>query len=93
MDLKSLHYFVSVYEKRSISAAAKTCFIAQPSISAAIHLLEQSLKTSLFIRHARGVTPTDTGERLYPLAKQMLGQADAIKNLYSLIRVLKSHFI
>ncbi len=82
MDLKSLHYFASVYEKRSISAAAKTCFVAQPSISAAIHLLEQSLKTSLFIRHARGVSPTDTGERLYPLAKQLLGQADAIKKIF-----------
>ncbi|MEW6982456.1 LysR family transcriptional regulator [Colwelliaceae bacterium 6471] len=83
MDLKNLHYFVSVYEKQSFSAAAKTCFIAQPSISAAIHQLEQSLDTSLFIRHARGVTPTDTGERLYPLAKQLLGQADAIKNVFT----------
>lgn len=93
MDLKSLHYFVFVYEKRSISAAAKACFVAQPSISAAIHLLEQSLKTLLFIRHARGVTPTGTGERLYPLAKQMLGQADAIKNLFIEQSIEKSFYL
>tara|TARA_R110002167_G_scaffold365860_2_gene591738 strand:- start:64515 stop:65369 length:855 start_codon:yes stop_codon:yes gene_type:complete len=93
MDLKSLHYFVSVYEKQSFSAAAKTCFIAQPSISASIQLLEQSLKTSLFIRHARGVTPTDTGDRLYPLAKQLLGQAEAIKNIFTDQSIEKSFYL
>lgn len=83
MDLKNLHYFVAVYEKHSFSGAAKHCYIAQPSISAAISQLEQSLSNTLFIRHARGVTPTKSGERLYPLAKQLLGQADAIKNVFT----------
>ncbi len=83
MDLRSLKYFISVYEQQSFSAAAKICFVAQPSISSAIAQLEQSLNTQLFIRHARGVKPSNTGERLYPLAKQLLGQADAIKTLFT----------
>ncbi|SEL21747.1 DNA-binding transcriptional regulator, LysR family [Colwellia chukchiensis] len=83
MDLKSLNYFISVYELKSFSAAAKACFIAQPSVSAAIAQLEQQLKVTLFIRHARGVTPTEQGEKLFPLAKQLLGQAGAIKNVFS----------
>jgi DNA-binding transcriptional LysR family regulator len=83
MDLRSLKYFVSVYQHSSFSAAAKACFVAQPSISFAIAQLEESLQTSLFNRHARGVTPTITGERLFPLAQQLLGQADAITNLFT----------
>jgi DNA-binding transcriptional LysR family regulator len=83
MDLKSLNYFISVYELKSFSAAAKACFIAQPSISAAIAQLEQQLKVQLFIRHARGVTPSEQGKKLFPLAKQLLGQAGAIKNVFS----------
>jgi DNA-binding transcriptional LysR family regulator len=83
MDLKHLKYFVTVYEQQSFSAAAKYCFIAQPSISAAVAQLEQELKQTLFNRHARGVTQTEHGEKLYPLAKQLLGQADAIKQTFS----------
>jgi len=83
MDLRSLKYFVAVYEQKSFSAASKACFIAQPSISSAIATLEQSLNSSLFIRHARGVKATNKGHRLYPLAKKMLGQADAIKNVFN----------
>lgn len=82
MDLKALTYFIAVYEKKSISSAAKACFIAQPSISSAIKHLEETLKNQLFSRHARGVEPTDAGKMLYPLAKQLLGQADAIKSVF-----------
>lgn len=83
MDLRSLKYFVFVYEQKSFSAAAKLCFVAQPSISSSVAQLEQSLNTQLFIRCSRGVKPSKTGERLYPLAKQLLGQADAIKTLFT----------
>ncbi|GLX77819.1 transcriptional regulator [Thalassotalea insulae] len=79
MDLKHLKYFINVFEQQSFSAAAKACFIAQPSISAAVAQLETEIDQILFIRHARGVTPTEQGVKLYPLAKQLLGQADAIK--------------
>lgn len=82
MDLKALAYFIAVYEKKSISAAAKACFIAQPSVSAAIKQLEDGLQNQLFTRHARGVRPTGAGAQLYPLAKQLLGQADAIKAVF-----------
>ncbi|WOH39281.1 LysR family transcriptional regulator [Thalassotalea fonticola] len=83
MDLRSLQYFVAVFEQGSFSAAAKRCFVAQPSISAAVAQLEQTLCCSLFIRHARGVIATDAGEKLYPLAKKLLGQAKAIKTLFT----------
>jgi len=82
MDLKSLRYFISVYESGSITAASKRCFIAQPSISAAIGQLEDSLNSKLFIRIPKGVTPTDAGKELYPLAKKLLSDAKAIGSLF-----------
>ena len=83
MDLRALDYFVAIYEAGSLSAASKAKFIAQPSISASLKQLEQSLNTELFIRHARGVTASTAGEQLYPLAKQLLGQAGAISQLFT----------
>lgn len=83
MDLRALEYFVSIYETGSLSAASKKKFVAQPSISSSLKQLEQSLSTSLFVRHARGVQATHTGEQLYPLAKQLLGQATAIRDVFS----------
>lgn len=82
MDLRELRYFESTYELESISAAAKHCFVSQPSISAAIQNLEYFLGEQLFVRHTRGVTPTDAGHRLYPLSKQLTGQARSIKQLF-----------
>ena len=83
MDLRALEYFVAIYEAGSLSAASKKKFVAQPSISSSLKQLEQSLSTSLFVRHARGVQATQAGEQLYPLAKQLLGQAAAIRDVFS----------
>jgi DNA-binding transcriptional LysR family regulator len=82
MDLRELRYFESTFELESISAAAKHCFVSQPSISAAIQNLESYLGEALFIRHARGVTPTDAGHRLYPLSQQLTHQARSIKQVF-----------
>lgn len=82
MDLRALRYFEAVYEQRSISAAARSCYIAQPSISAAIQQLEGLLETQLFVRHPKGVLPTEAGERLYPLSKKLTGEARAIQQLF-----------
>ncbi|WP_426416324.1 LysR family transcriptional regulator [Aestuariirhabdus sp. LZHN29] len=83
MDLRALRYFVAVYECGSISAAARRCFIAQPSISAAIAQLETTLDSPLFSRHAKGVHATEAGEQLYPLANRLLGDAQAIVSLFN----------
>ncbi len=83
MELRSLRYFQSVYELGSISAAARQCFVSQPSITSAILQLEGKLSTSLFIRHARGVLPTASADKLYPIAKEMAENAKTITHLFS----------
>ncbi|MDF2692638.1 MAG: Transcriptional regulator, LysR family [Labilithrix sp.] len=82
MDLRELGYFVAVYEERSVSAAARRCFISQPSVSAALANLEHELGTKLFVRHRRGVVPTDAGERLHPLARRLADEASAVRALF-----------
>lgn len=82
MMFRSLRYFVAVYEELSFSAASKRCFVAQPSISSAIQQLESDLDCPLFVRHAKGVTPTPAGEALYPKALNVLSDINDIKGLF-----------
>ena len=83
VKLRSLKYFQSVYELGSITAAAKSCFVSQPSITAAISQLEQLLGIALFVRHAGGVGPTSAADRLYPLAREMSDNEQSILHLFS----------
>ncbi|GAB3544970.1 LysR family transcriptional regulator [Noviherbaspirillum agri] len=77
-DLRTLKYFVAAYEEGSVTAAARRCFIAQPSISTAIQNLEHTLGVRLFDRAKNGMTPTADGQRLYPRAKGLLADSAAI---------------
>lgn len=79
MDIRQLKYFVAVYEQRSISAAARQCCVAQPSLSAALLQLEQELGVSLFLRLPKGVTPTEEGDKLYGHAGKLLAQLASLK--------------
>ncbi|MDP2713176.1 LysR family transcriptional regulator [Rheinheimera sp.] len=83
MDIRQLSYFVAVYEQGSISAAARLCCVAQPSLSAALRQLEHELGVSLFNRLPKGVTPTEDGEKLYGHAGRLLAQLQSLKASFS----------
>ena len=82
MDLRTLRYFTSVYEELSLSGAAKRCFVAQPSISAAIRHLEEELGRQLFVRHTRGVSPTRDAQELYPYAIKVLSDIQILETMF-----------
>ena len=82
MDIRELRYFSAVFAERNLTAAARRCFISQPSISAAITNLEAELGTTLFIRHKKGVAPTAAAEQFHAVARRILDEADAAKNLF-----------
>src|SRR5438876_2809167 len=84
MDIRELRYFAAVMRERNLTAAAKRCFISQPSISAAITALEAELGATLFIRHKKGVAPTAAAERLHAFARRIIHDADAARNLFRL---------
>lgn len=82
MELRNLQYFISVYQELSFSKAAKKCFVSQPSISAAIGQLETELDKQLFIRHAKGASPTQAGKTLYPSAVKVLNEINTMQGLF-----------
>ena len=65
MDWDKLKAFYAVALNKSISKASKKLNISQSAISRQIQDLEFDLKTSLFMRHQKGVTLTEQGENLY----------------------------
>lgn len=64
MDIRHLRYFIAIAEAPSLSAAAHTLGVAQPSLSQQVLKIEQELGTKLVQRSARGTVLTEDGELL-----------------------------
>jgi DNA-binding transcriptional LysR family regulator len=79
MDLKHLRYFVAVAETGHITRAAALLGMQQPPLSQQIRALEKSLGTTLFLRHPKGVTLTDSGQLLLADSRRLLEEAEAMK--------------
>jgi DNA-binding transcriptional LysR family regulator len=78
--LKQLRYFVAAAEGGSVSAAARACRVAQPSVSAALRQLEDALGVQLFLRHhALGLSPTPAGRRLLGTTRSLLAHAAELR--------------
>lgn len=65
IELSILRHFVSAYEAKTFSKAARENGVSQPTVSAAILKLEDRLGASLFQRSKSGLTPTPLATRLY----------------------------
>lgn len=72
MELRQLKYFIKVAETSCFSEASRQLFISQSAISQQIKLLEEELNTQLFVRQHYNIILTESGEKLYPLAKQVI---------------------
>ncbi len=78
--LKQLRYFVAAAESGTITAAARRLNISQPSVSAAVAELEESLGLDLFLRHhAQGLSLTPAGRRLQTEATDLLAHAEELR--------------
>ncbi|MFE9771135.1 LysR family transcriptional regulator [Streptomyces sp. NPDC005931] len=64
MDLALLRTFVTVHRAGSFTRAAALLGLSQPAVTSQIRTLEQQLGRPLFLRQARGVTPTTIGDEL-----------------------------
>ncbi len=82
MTLQQLKYLVTVAECKNISEAAEKLYISQPSLSAAIHNLEEEMGVTAFARSNKGVSVTREGEELLSLARNLLEQADIMKERF-----------
>ncbi|GAA2966492.1 MULTISPECIES: LysR family transcriptional regulator [Streptomyces] len=64
MDLALLRTFVTVHRAGSSTRAATLLGLSQPAVTCQIRTLEGQLGRPLFLRGARGVTPTTVGDEL-----------------------------
>jgi len=83
MTLKQLRYVVTVAETGNITEAAKKLYIAQPSLTSAIHELEKEYDLIIFNRTRKGIELTIDGEEFLGYARQVLEQADLIEERYT----------
>jgi LysR family hydrogen peroxide-inducible transcriptional activator len=81
LKLKDLRYLVAVADSRHFGRAAAKCFVSQPTLSAQLRKLEQSLGVQLIERRPRRVTLTPAGEEVAMRARSMLETGDAIVTL------------
>lgn len=69
MRLNQVRNFVALLEQGSMSAAARSAGVSQPSISKSIRALEEELHVQLVQRTPRGVVPTRFGRAFFARAK------------------------
>ncbi len=71
MDWDKLRIFHAVADAGSLTHAGETLNLSQSAVSRQIRALEDSLNTTLFHRHARGLILTEQGELLFDATSAM----------------------
>jgi DNA-binding transcriptional LysR family regulator len=72
IQLVQVEGFLEVARRGSVSRAAESLFITQPTLTARLHALERELGTSLFLRTPHGMRLTDAGRAWMPFAERAL---------------------
>ncbi len=76
MDWDKLRIFHAVADAGSLTHAGETLHLSQSAVSRQIRALEESLNTTLFHRHARGLILTEQGELLFDATASMTRRLD-----------------
>ena len=71
MDWDKLRIFHAVADAGSLTHAGDSLHLSQSAVSRQIRALEESLNTTLFHRHARGLILTEQGELLFDATSAM----------------------
>lgn len=82
MTLSHLKYAITVAENTSFNEAAKKLFISQPSLSTAIHSLEEEIGIQVFLRSQSGIVLTPEGVEFIGYARQVVEQYDLLSLKY-----------
>ena len=77
MDWDKLRIFHAVADRGSLTHAGEVLHLSQSAVSRQIRALEESLDTTLFHRHARGLILTEQGELLFEATQAMAKRLDA----------------
>ena len=77
MDWDKLRIFHAVADAGSLTHAGDSLHLSQSAVSRQVRGLEESLNTTLFHRHARGLILTEQGELLFDATTAMIKRLDA----------------
>ncbi len=89
LNLHQLSIFHAVADAGSVSGGAQRLMISQPAVSKQLRQMEASLKTRLFDRHAKGITPTAAGLVLAEHARRifdLLAEANSALDDFSSLK-------
>ncbi|MEU4427970.1 LysR family transcriptional regulator, partial [Actinoplanes sp. NPDC024001] len=75
LSLDLLHTFLAVHRAGTLTRAAELLGLSQPTVTAQLRTLESRIGQPLFVRGARGVTPTPAAD---DLARRLDGPLDAL---------------
>ncbi|APR76058.1 Hydrogen peroxide-inducible activator [Minicystis rosea] len=78
LSLQKLQYVVAVADTLGFRKAAEVCHVSQPSLSAQVRELEETLGVKLFERDRRRVLVTAAGADLVAHARRVLREAEAL---------------
>ena len=76
MNLKDLQIFLTAANLGTISQTANELSYVQSNITSRIKKLEKDLDTTLFYRHKKGITLTESGQIILPYAKKILSLSE-----------------
>lgn len=81
MNLRDLEYFVALAKYRHFGRAAEACHVSQPSLSAQIKKLEETLGVPLIERSSKRMMLTEAGDEVLRHAQAILAQAEEIREV------------
>jgi DNA-binding transcriptional LysR family regulator len=76
--VRHLEVLLAIDQCGSISGAARVLGVDQPHVTRQLRRIEQRLDVPVFLRSARGVTPTAAGLRVLTIARRALGLMDEL---------------
>lgn len=79
MTIRHLKIFIAVAETGSMSAAANSLYLTQPTVSQAVRDLENHYQVRLFERLHKKLFITEEGEQLLELARMAVGNFDSLE--------------
>lgn len=82
MTLQQLNYIITISDTGSMNKAAEQLFIAQPSLTIAVHEIEKEIGITIFYRSGKGVSLTADGAEFLTYARQLYQQYETLQEKY-----------
>jgi len=81
LNIRALHYLITLADVRHFSNAAERCHVSQPTLSTQIRKLEEELDVQLVERSPRQVMLTRVGQEIVERSRSILSEVDAIRSI------------